>query len=431
MKFQQLLEEVKQHVLAYYEVHHDETLIYHDLAHTKDVVTNATRIANHYQLSDEDFFIVIAAAWFHDIGYFTDKQNHEARGTELAAEHLKSLHVDDAVIEKVRGCIMATKMPQNPTGLLQEIICDADLFHLGTNSFTDRTKQLRKEFEICKHADIDKQTWRQKSIELLGQHRYFTDYARLLLSDQQEKNRLKLVEKQEKAMEKEKKENAVVPADTTIDTKEDHTHDDHDNDDDGPHLEKVKKKSKGDRPEKGIETMFRITSGNNQRLSDMADQKAHILITVNSIILSAIISLVLKKLDENAFLTIPTFILLTISLISMIFSILATRPNIPNGTFTQQDMDNKTVNLLFFGNFYKMDLDTYTHGMIQVMNDTDFLYGTLIKDVYSQGVVLGRKYRFLRAAYNIFMFGLVIAVLAFIVASVIHTADTAPVAPVR
>lgn len=426
MKFQQLLEEVKQHVLGYYEMHHDNTLLYHDLTHTKEVVANATRIANHYQLSDEDFFIVITAAWFHDLGYFTDKQNHEARSAELAAEHLKNLKVSHEVIEKVRACIMATKMPQKPSGLLQEIICDADLFHLGTNNFKEKSKQLRKEFELCKHADIDKQAWRQKSIELLGEHHYFTDYARLLLSEQQEKNRLKLVEKQEEAATEEKKEMdkqttaVAISADDKPEKKED----------DQPQLEKVKKKSKGDRPEKGIETMFRITSGNNQRLSDMADQKAHILITVNSIILSAIISLVLKKLDENAFLTIPTFILLSISLVSMIFSILATRPNIPNGTFTQQDMDSKTVNLLFFGNFYKMDLETYSHGMIQVMNDTDFLYGTLIKDVYSQGVVLGRKYRLLRAAYNVFMFGLVVAVLAFIVASVIHSAQ-APTVIVR
>jgi hypothetical protein len=66
----------------------------------------------------------------------------------------------------------------------------------------------------------------------------------------------------------------------------------------------------------------------------------------------------------------------------------------------------KTVNLLFFGNFYKMSLEEYTYGMEKMMDDKDFLYGSLIKDVYAQGVVLGKKYRLLRIAYNIFMFGL-------------------------
>ena len=106
----------------------------------------------------------------------------------------------------------------------------------------------------------------------------------------------------------------------------------------------------------------------------------------------------------------------------MIFSILATRPAIPRGVFTQDDIDSKRVNLLFFGNFYKMHLEEYKAGMLKVMDDNDFLYGTLIRDVYSQGVVLGRKYRLLRVAYNIFMYGLILSVLAYIVATAIENA---------
>jgi hypothetical protein len=182
-----------------------------------------------------------------------------------------------------------------------------------------------------------------------------------------------------------------------------------------------------ERPEKGIETMFRITSSNNQRLSDMADKKSHILITVNSIILSAIISLLLRKLDEDRFLIIPTVILLSICVASIVVSILATRPTIPNGTFTEANLAQKNVNLLFFGNFYKMSLNDYARGMSLVMGDTEFLYQTLIRDVYGQGAVLGKKYQLLRLAYNIFMFGLIVAVLTFIIASVLHKAPAVPV----
>ena len=94
--------------------------------------------------------------------------------------------------------------------------------------------------------------------------------------------------------------------------------------------------------------MFRVSSSNHQRLSDMADNKAHIMITVNSIILSAVISLLLRKLDENSYLMIPTFMLLAASLITIIFSILATRPTIPNGIFSKKDIEEKKVNLLIF-----------------------------------------------------------------------------------
>jgi HD superfamily phosphodiesterase len=401
MELNKPLESVKQYVLNYFGEHHDKDLVYHDLQHTKDVVANATRIANHYQLNDKDFFVVVAAAWLHDIGYFIDKLNHEEAGATVAGDLLKRFNVDAALIEQVKSCITATKLPQQPAGLLQEIVCDADLFHLGTEQFSDRNKLLRKEIAHIKHIDLDKKQWRQKNIEMLQSHKYFTDYARVLLNNQYQKNLDKLLAKQAETADK--------PIETATQTDATKTE-----------TMAIDKKSKSDRPERGIETMFRITSGNNQRLSDMADNKAHILITVNSIILSAIISLVLRKLEENSFLTIPTFILLTISLLSMTFSILATRPAIPKGVFTPDDIDQKKVNLLFFGNFYKMHLEEYTEGMLKVMADKDFLYGTLIRDVYSQGVVLGRKYRLLRTAYNVFMFGLIISVLAFIIASVIN-----------
>lgn len=414
MKFQQLLEEVKQYVTSYFDAYQDPELIYHNIKHTKDVVTAATKIANHYQLSDEDFFVVISAAWFHDTGYFTDRADHEAKSISIAEHELKQLKVAQPIIDKIRACILATEMPQKPTGLLQEILCDADLFHLGTDDFMERSKMVRKEIETVKHTTLDKDEWRARSIELLQSHQFFTDYCRLLLGDQQQKNLDKLLEKQGRVQDKAP---ATPPAENNTIAAEENaviTIDDSKAD-----SEKHGKKHKNDKPERGIETMFRISSSNHQRLSDMADNKAHIMITVNSIILSAIISLVLRKLDEHSNLLIPTFMLLAVSLLTMTFSILATRPSIPSGLFTHDDIEKKTVNLLFFGNFYRMSLNEYSDGMIKMMDDSDFLYGSLIRDNYSQGVVLGKKYRLLRASYNIFMFGLIISVAAFIISTLL------------
>jgi len=417
MKFQPLLEQVKQYVISYFDVHHDPDLIYHNLRHTKDVVAATTQIANHYQLSDEDFFAVISAAWFHDTGYFTDKKDHESKSVGLATHFLKQHKVEQPVIDKVAGCILATKMPQSPADLLQQIICDADLFHLGTDDFRDKNKLLRKEMEAIKKHDIDKDEWRGYNIEFLQGHEYYTDYCRLLLNDQKQKNLQKLIEKQADFEVKETP--AILTSDAgnnTITTagKEKEKEKDKDLDD-----EHGSKKHKNDRPDRGIETMFRISSSNHQRLSDMADNKAHIMITVNSIILSAIISLVLRKLDEHSNLLIPTFMLLSVSLATMIFSILSTRPSIPPGLFTPEDISNKKVNLLFFGNFYRMSYQDYSDGMEKMMEDREFLYGSLIRDNYSQGVVLGKKYRLLRASYNIFMFGLIVSVIAFIISSLL------------
>ncbi len=402
MNFKHLLDEVKDHVLAYFATHHDQSFVYHNLEHTHDVVKSTIQIANHYQLNEKDFFIVVASAWFHDTGYFEDPINHEQKGAELAIEFLKQKNVTADVRDQVMQAILSTKMPQLPTSLLENILCDADLFHLGTKDFRKMGKLMHKEVGLIHNVDINKKSWRKKDIEFLESQQYHTDYCRLLLSDQKQKN----IEKLRSKLKKEKKvevHELVIP--TEIDKIEE------------PKL--LNKKDKK-RPDKGIETMFRITSANNQRLSDMADNKAQLLITVNSIILSLIVSLVLRRLEDNVFLIIPTFILLIVSLSCIIFSILATRPSIPDGLFTENDIERKKVNLLFFGNFYKMALNDYSKGMITVMNDQEFLYGTLITDVYSQGVVLGRKYKLIRIAYNIFMFGLIAAVLAYIISYIAY-----------
>lgn len=145
MNYQHLLEQAHDYAIAFYKTHDTSSLLYHNQTHTEDVVSAATKIANHYQLSDEDFFIVIAAVWFHDLGYMVDINNHEDKGIELAKEFFHQHNVGQKVVDQIAGCIAATKMPQSPTNLLEQIICDADLFHLGTDQFEEKDKLLRKE----------------------------------------------------------------------------------------------------------------------------------------------------------------------------------------------------------------------------------------------------------------------------------------------
>lgn len=403
MNYTELNAGVAAFIRNYYASVQDERLLYHNQDHTERVVAAARQIADHYQLDERDYFIVITAAWFHDIGYFADPLEHEAIGKARAEAFLEAQSADATVIEAVGAAIMATKMPQDPHNLLERIVCDADLFNLGSDYFEETNKALRKETEALRGTKITKEEWRESAVKLLETHRYHTDYCKLLLNDQKSRNLEKL---------KRKSEAQPVPVRNAISTF---------NTGPEPALPEIKTpKRDKDRPDRGIETMFRTTSGNNQRLSDMADNKAHIMITVNSIILSAVISLLLGKIPKQEYLAVPTYLILTVSVSAIIFAILATRPSLPSGIFTRQDVEEKKVNLLFFGNFYKMNLDEYADGMWKVMGDRDFLYGSLIKDVYSQGVVLGRKYRLLRTSYSIFMYGLILAVISFVIASIIH-----------
>ena len=405
MNYMKILEHVQHHVQHFFKTQQAEVLIYHNIVHTEEVVGHAAKMAEHYKLHEKETFIVVAAAWFHDTGYWTGSSaGHEVRGAEMAKIYLNEHEVKEEVIEAVQGCIRATVIPQKPTNFLEQIVCDADLYHFGTDKFADRNKLMRKEVEQRDGIKIDKGEWRKSTIKLLEDHHYQTDYCQNLLDEKKAKNLQKL---KDKDVEDVKEEEPSIDLLKYIDTNRTAAE---------PEIQDIKK-PKSDRPDKGIETMFRISSNNHQRLSDMADNKAHIMITTTSIIISVLLSILLRKLEDNAYLIVPTILLLTICVITMVFSILATRPTIPHGTFTEEDITDKRVNLLFFGNFYRMSYNDYASGMQAMMNDRDFLYGSLTKDVYSQGVVLGRKYRLLRIAYNVFMFGIVVSVVSFVFAS--------------
>ncbi len=176
-------------------------------------------------------------------------------------------------------------------------------------------------------------------------------------------------------------------------------------------------------PGRGVETMFRTTSANHLRLSEMADTKANIMISVNSIIVSIIVSVLFRRLEDSPEFILPTVLFVSTSLVTIVFSILATRPTISMGKFSREDILNKRSNLLFFGNFHNMTLKDYEWGISEMIKDNSFLYGSMTRDVYFLGVVLGKKYKLLRIAYNIFMFGFVASVIAFCVAAIFFTKD--------
>lgn len=184
-------------------------------------------------------------------------------------------------------------------------------------------------------------------------------------------------------------------------------------------ISKLKQKAKEEKelkPTRGIETMFRTTSKNHMELSAIADNKANIMISINSIILSVLVSVLIRKLEEYPHMTIPAIMLTLVCLTTIVFAVLATRPNVTSGRFKHEDIINKKANLLFFGNFHRMKLEDYKWGMTEMLKDADYLYGSMIKDIYFLGAVLGKKYRLLRLSYTIFMFGFVLSILGFIVA---------------
>lgn len=399
----QLLLEARQYVTAVFANRVDPAFVFHNIDHTREVVEAAGLLADHYQLPAGEKAALLLAAWFHDTGYSSGQpKQHEEVSRQIATEFLQRKGVDQAAIDTISNCIMATKWPQCPTNLTEQILCDADLFHLGTERFDEKNKLLRRELNLLFEKKISKKEWRQKNIFFLQQHRYFTDYARTRLEPVKQQHLKELLGKIDKKEEDSMMENIVItPIDPAMSGND-------------PVVEKkLSEKEKAARTERSIATMFRIMSENHVNLSQMADSKANIMISVNTIVMSIMVSVLLGKLQFYPEYIAPTIILLGVCLSAVVFAILATRPNISQGTFTKEDIQNKKVNLLFFGNFYNMSLPDYDWAMKEMMSDREYLNSSMIKDIYFLGVVLARKYKYLRISYNIFMFGLVIAILAF------------------
>lgn len=368
---------------------------YHNFTHTFEVVKAVTALSEAEGVSDADKELLLVATWFHDTGYITGCTDHESCSIGFVSNFLKSKGKDEDYINKVAGLINATIYKYEPQTILEKIIKDADYSHFASESYLQICELLRREWESTqgkKYTDLE---WAKENLTELSQcHSYYTDYAIKNWQELKEKNIMQIqngIKMMESGIVEELPEN---------------------------NKKKNKKKDKEIKPERGIDTLFRVTLNNHTRLSGIADSKANILLSVNAIIISIALSSLIPKLDSagNAHLIYPTFIMLMFSVVSIIFAILSTRPKVTSGTFTKQDIDERKVNLLFFGNFYKMPLKEYEWAINEMMKDRDYLYNSMIKDLYFLGIVLEKKYRLLRITYNIFMVGIIVSVLAFVLA---------------
>jgi predicted metal-dependent HD superfamily phosphohydrolase len=200
MKYTEILEVVRQYIEEFYLTKEDSTLTFHNFAHTHDVVEHAMKMAVHYGLDERETFVVTAASWFHDTGYCTGGAvGHEERGAEIAGKFLKNLGVAQELIGEVQKCIMATVMPQQPENLLEQILCDADLYHFGTEQFSERNMLMQREVEKKTGCKIDSKNWRQATICLLESHFFKTGYGRELLEYGKRKNLERLKRKESRA----------------------------------------------------------------------------------------------------------------------------------------------------------------------------------------------------------------------------------------
>ena len=370
---------------------------YHNLDHTIQVVDKIKILAKEENISPEDTENLLLAGWFHDLGCVDDADNHEEESRKIASDFLKQHRFPEERIAKIGELILATDKFYKPKNHLEEVIKDADLYHLASDDYFRICENLRQEIKEVHHQKFSKLKWAELNITFFAKHQFYTKFAKENWQPEKEKNVEKILSSI-KNIKEEKKEKSSLEKDKALLIK--------------------KKLEKLESPERGIETMFRITLNNHTKLSQIADSKANILLSVNAIIISIALSTLIPKIDapRNAHLVIPSFVMIMFSVACIILAIMSTRPKVSSGTFTRKEIEEKKVNLLFFGNFYKMPLEEYLWAMKEMMSDRQYLYDTMIKDLYYLGIVLNRKYKLLRLTYTVFTVGIIASVVAFVVA---------------
>lgn len=389
-----ILVEVEKYVTTLLRDKLPDTCIYHNLGHTLRVIRSLKEIIESEKIDEENGESLLIAGWFHDTGFIEGCENHEDKSAKIASEFLSNKKLSEDKINQIQSLIFATKMGYEPETLYEKAIKDADSSHFGKKSYVEISELLREELEQTNNKKYSDSEWTKENISFLTKnHRFYTDYALNNWQPTKDRN-LSSLYKSLKKFKKEEKKHKVKKEELAL------------------------KKNKARTPERGVETMFRVTLRNHITLSNIADTKANILLSVNAIIVSLVLANLIPKLDNpsNTYLIVPTIIFVLFTTTAIILSVLATRPNVTRGQFTKDDVKNKKVNLLFFGNFHKMELKDFEWAMNEMMQDKEYLYSSMTKDLYFLGKVLDRKYKILRITYTIFIIGIIVSIIAFALA---------------
>jgi len=370
-------------------------LTYHALAHTEAVVKECRALAPAANLNPDDTEALLLAAWFHDTGYLDVYDGHEFRSAERAAAWLTAQSVPTARVQLIETLIKATHRDSKPETELEKLLVDADMSNLARDDYRSRAELLRTEWELVLDKSYSTQEWAELQLNFMQAHKYLSeagkDRYRKALRKNIDDQRDYLKKKEKKDKKKDQEKNATFAE-----------------------------------PKRGVETMFRTMYGNHVKLSAMADKKASMMIQLNAVLISVIITYLGAKMGKagalgplmsgNPVLIIPVSILLATALGSVTTAILSAQPDVTSFDWLKRSPEiatNRRVNLLFFGQFTKLSLDNFQSGMHEMMRNKEAIYTNMLTDVYYLGEVLARKYKLLRTSYTIFMVGLILTALSF------------------
>ena len=385
-----------------------ENVLYHDISFTHRLVSAVKELSKNENLNKSETEILILTAFLYGTGF---KDAEMFKGKKLFAgciactqqvskQFLDSINYPSENIDIIFKILNNTSPQSAPTNKMEEVFMDALYMDFARPKGLKFIKKMYKELLLFNDLSIAKKNWFHNLIDLLENHNFLTNYGKTELEPK--KHRLiKEIKKNSKDLEN--VERVALRKELNISDSE---------------LKKLKKNLSNSKEIdiRTIQTLFRTTSKNHYTLNQMVDRKANIMISINAIIVSLLVGNIIgPALDGLSIKLIPVFIMAISGGISMFFAILAVKPDATHGEFSEEEIRSKKGNLLFFGNFHNMQFKDYEWAFLQMLNDKDHLYSSMIRDIYYLGQKIKKKHDRLRTSLNVFLFGTVLTIVSFLV----------------
>lgn len=388
MKNNTVVNDAEEYVFNLFKDKLPSDYVYHNYNHTIETVKACKKLSKSYNLTSRDYEVLMLAALFHDTGYISTYKDHEEESVKFMKQYLEGNYPEDEIRE-IESLILSTKFQVVPDGSMQEILHDADYINLGSKNFEHRADLLRIEWERILHKNYTEEEWAQIQLQFLIETTFKTERAITKYNEQREQNILS----QKNIIEKLK-------------------------------LKEIKTEQKiNNKPVKegrGIETLYRSVYAYHINLTSIADNKANMMISINTIIISIVITLFgtgFTFSSQNEFGSIrfvfPMAFLLITSLLAVVFAILSARPTVTSKE--KYELSKRDSSILFFGNFAQLQLKEFVNRIKELKDEKGELYDSMSVDIYYLGSVLVKKYNYLSWSYNIFMFGMVICAIGFVI----------------
>ncbi|MCU0371374.1 MAG: hypothetical protein MUC31_08160, partial [Bacteroidales bacterium] len=261
------------------------TIIFHDYDYALRVKGFAETIGEKTGFSEDEMNLLRIGALFLNAGYVNAYDNCIDESISIASAFLKDQHADEDVIGQVSELIKSAGLPQNPVDKIGEALCDAAMMYIATERGLEWFDLLYEETALGKPKYHKRSVFERGSVEFFTRHTYFTEFGKTVLQPGKEATVQRIA--------------ARLQRRKLIDSKKETTE---------------KKRFEYSR---GVDTMFRITARNQINLNSIADNKSNILISVNAIIISIIITMLAGNIGNMSQDIVPIIVFLVICLITI------------------------------------------------------------------------------------------------------------------